>query len=448
MTFTLKDVLKLIPKATAGDLKKLLDATSKELDFRKLKDYVEYVPDIIDDDLRDGVMRECESLNLPESVRKASSQWLSSTNEPYFFNDTDPIHHALDIFGLPFINKVKDIFNSKFNLNLDACLVLKYCSSSTSTSLHDDSEGALDQTQPICNLTVGDSRVIEFVAKGSHRPVCKITMKNRGVVIMWQGCQQELKHMVRGDSKKKKELRYSLSYRTLAKKSSIAPSSQVVTPSATSTPNTELPGAVSPVAVPKRHVCLIAGDSYAARLDTQKLGRNSVVVESVARGGAVMHHVMAQLKEYASSHKDTVVDKICISVGTNDIRYCNGVGHLRLKLKSLCFLIKDLFPSSKVYFQLLIPLPCLHSNDWNTNTKVMDFNRIIINECIFQKFCVMDAFAPFCAPRRDFWTPELRDYRFFKGNDIHPSVAKGMGVLAKLYIRAIHSKFFNPFVFQ
>ena len=131
-----------------------------------------------------------------------------------------------------------------------------------------------------------------------------------------------------------------------------------------------------------------------------------------------------------------------------NIRFNNDFSHLKLKFKSLCSTIKDIYPNSKVFFQLLIPLPCRHKNDWYTNSNVLNFNRIIVNECVFRKFYVMDAFTVFCAPRRNSSSPELRDPRYFVGSNIHPSEQKGMGILAKLYLRAIHNKFFDPFIFQ
>jgi hypothetical protein len=59
-----------------------------------------------------------------------------------------------------------------------------------------------------------------------------------------------------------------------------------------------------------KHVCLVAGESYAARLDPVKLGRNSVEVASVARGGANLNHVMDQLKDYKSKISSVIVDMI------------------------------------------------------------------------------------------------------------------------------------------
>ena len=173
-----------------------------------------------------------------------------------------------------------------------------------------------------------------------------------------------------------------------------------------------------------------------------------MVVESVAKGGSRLHQVIDQLKRFKSTNGDDIVDKICISVGTNDIRYCIHVWHLRAKFKYLCSLIEELYPTSKVFFQLLIPLPCINKNDWHTNSNVLDFNRLITNECVFRRFHILDAFGVFCTPYRDLSSPELRNPRLFVGSNIHPSESKGMGILAKLYLRALHSKYFDPFTFQ
>ena len=195
-------------------------------------------------------------------------------------------------------------------------------------------------------------------------------------------------------------------------------------------------------------MCVIAGDSYAARLDAEKLGRRQKEVKNIAKGGSQLHNVIGQVKAFAAANSDTVVEKLCVSVGTNDIRYCQNVGELRPKLKSLCSYVSELFPGCKVYFQLLLPLPCRHKNDWVTNRKVIDFNRILINECIYRKFHVLDAFKAFSSPFHNPWSPELRNNQLFTGSDIHPSKSRGMGVLARLYLGALHSKYFDPFVLQ
>ncbi len=446
-----------LANSSTKDLEILLSNIQKELHARKLSDLVEYVPNFVNDDLGNELFQECESLNLSnDNPRKAASQWLSPLDEPYIYPDSNPIHHAKDIKQFHAMSKAIDTLNNRFNCNVDSCLILKYTTSATATSLHADDEDCFDKTQPICNITLGCSRTIEFVSNGTGKKVQEILMEDKSLVLMKPGTQQALKHRVRGEgSVRKTQLRYSLSFRSLAKKAPSSLQSASVSqklhlvPQPTIASSPSLPAAITAVSTPERHICLIAGDSYSARLDPQKLGRNHVDVVNIARGGARMHHVISQLKDFKEQNDEVIVDKLCISVGTNDIRYCiNGTRHLSSKFKSLCSTIKELFPHAKVYFQLLLPLPCRNSHDWQTNTNVMSINRIIFNECIFRKFHVMDAFRAFCSPRREFRSPELRDSRLFVGRNIHPSEAKGIGVLASLYIRAIHSKYFDPYTYQ
>ena len=70
------------------------------------------------------------------------------------------------------------------------------------------------------------------------------------------------------------------------------------------------------------------------------------------------------------------------------------------------------------------------------------------NECIYRRFYYIDAFYPFTKFNRHWGEPYARFERLFEKQGIHPNPEKGMGVLARFYIRALHSKFFNPRVFQ
>ena len=78
----------------------------------------------------------------------------------------------------------------------------------------------------------------------------------------------------------------------------------------------------------------------------------------------------------------------------------------------------------------------------------MDFNRILFNECVFRRFFFMDVFYSFTKFKRRFSEPVKRFDPLFESNGIHPNPQKGMGVLARIYIRAIHSRYFNPYIYQ
>ena len=151
----LKDILAQLPSASLKDLTELAAAAEKELQFRRMKELVEYVPNTLDNSLRDRVLIECDSMNFGDCNRKAGSQWLSTTDQPYIYTDSNPVHKAVDIKRFPAICEAMGLFNERFQTNNDSCLVLKYTTSTTSTREHADNESNLDLSQPICNITIG-----------------------------------------------------------------------------------------------------------------------------------------------------------------------------------------------------------------------------------------------------------------------------------------------------
>ncbi len=74
MQLSLNDILKQIPSASTDDLQKLLDATSKELEFRKLRHYVEYVPEVLDISLGDQVIKK-GFITMDQPYQRALYLW-------------------------------------------------------------------------------------------------------------------------------------------------------------------------------------------------------------------------------------------------------------------------------------------------------------------------------------------------------------------------------------
>ena len=453
----IQEIFNYLPSASTADLNAILCAVKEELPKRKedLSDLVDFAPDFCPDGkLLARVWDECQSLELSPNRNKAPTQWISPVDEPYIYSDSNPIHHAKDIDNFKAIKELLAQVNSCNLITgpLDACLVIKYNSHQSSLKPHADDEPCIDQSKTICAFTLGCERTIEFFTKSNKAKLVKqIRMEDNSLVVMRPGAQQKLKHCVRSEPSDKagkadgnKQLRYSLSFRALAKKAS-APTST------TTPPPKPVHSEATPaqVASPKKNICLIAGDSFAARMDKTLLGKKKLVVKNVAVGGSKIYKVKQQLVDFAKSNSDTVVNKIIISVGTNDIRNCkNGINHLRGPFKELCSTISELFPNSKVYFQSLLPLPVKHKHDWYTNDLVIDFNRVIYNECVYRHFYYINAFWPFTKYSRKWGEPITRFDSLFEDGGIHPHPEKGIGVLARMYMRALHSKFFNPCVFQ
>ena len=432
----LKNILPSISTTPTKDLIKLVKAVEVELLEREK--FVEYIPNICDKDTLISIWSECKALKLPDNSRKSSSQWLCPVNIPYIYPDTNPVHNPVDITLFPGISKLLDQLNSdsRFVGPLESCLVLKYSSNSASLSPHADDEVCMDQLKSICNFSIGATHTLEFFEKYGNKPgaagkaVKSVEMENNSVVHMKPGTQQILKHMVRKAEPlqdNRDEQRFSLSFRSLAafRKSSAPDFSPRSSDSSIiderSTPVTEQR------AVNKQHICLIIGDSYAAKLDVKRLGKGYLCAKNIATGGAKIDQVTKQLVDYIESNPDVIVDKLLVSVGTNDIRYCKeGINHLRGPLKLCCTKIKELCPNSRVYFQNLLPLPCLNLYDWNTNTNVLEFNRLIFNECGYRKFHCMNAFEKFAMPCYNRWCPHIRRDDLFEEKGIHPSPERGV----------------------
>ena len=451
----LQQILNHISVASTAELHQILSAVQNELPKREGHscNYVEHIEDFCaDTELLDFLWAECESMDLG-SKKKVATQWLSSNKDPYIYPDSTPVHKAKNIKEFPNINKLLSLVNESSEVTgpLDSCLILKYNSHQSSLTLHADDEPTIDQNKSICSFSIGCDRTIEFYEKSSKpKLVKKARMTNNSLVVMRPGTQQHLKHCVRAEPRSSSsvgsQVRYALSFRAVKK--ILAPTGLREEQNLSPVQVTDQgPVLVSPQ--PRKRVCLIAGDSYAARMDVEKLAKGKVVVENIAEGGSKMDKVQKQLEDYKASNPGKDVTKIIVSVGTNDIRNCiNGVNHLRGPLKNLCTKITDLYPGSAVYFQALLPLPLKDLQDTRTNRTVLDFNRLIYNECKYRHFYLIEAFFPFCKFSRRRNEPHSRFDKLFERGGIHPNPEKGMGVLARMYIRALHSKYFNPCVFQ
>ena len=411
-------------------------------------DLVEHVPiiDGLDDTLADNIMTELESLNLKSSSRKAMTKWLSPTSKAYNYGNV--VNNPIPISGLPNICKLLSIINShpSSTHDLDACLVTCFSSAKCSLSLHKDNEELMSPDSSICTVSFGAPRELEFVVDGKFDSKGKKDLSadfsfpatNRTMNIMKPGAQSVMKHRVRqGKSVSgSSNVRYSLSYRKLAK------SEEELSPVGTPTASPSQKVKKDP---PKKNITLIAGDSFAARLDAGKLGKGKQDVRNIAKGGSKISTVQQSLEDFYSSNPTLNVKNLFISIGANDIRYCTGgIKHLKNAICDLMKSINKLFPTAKVYVQSLIPY--LHNSPSYRvgRDNIMRMNSLIFDLCSRFKLFYLDVFPAFLGAR------DYRNEKLFptfdsvkKSYDIHPN-ARGNGVLASFYIYYIHSKRFNP----
>ena len=424
--------------------------TKRNIDFDQ---YVEVIKDFIPKDHFDVAVRaEVESLGLLKKTNKPQTKWLSSDSRPYCFSDNQNLKHpANDIRQYPAICDLMKRVNSdpRTTKNADAALLIVYNSNHANIDYHDDGERIIDSNSSISTVTFGSTRDINFCNHSLRPRIAQHTVQcgNHDLMIMKPRCQENLVHKVSPGDRTVLEgddLRIVISFRKLVPDAATDPEVSFDT-----SENVSQVEGVQDVPAPPTRVTLMAGDSFSAKLDAQKLGRmGKKTVVNLSKGGATIKDVSQQLDFYflSDDHQNTIAEKVFICVGANDIRSCgvNGVRHLKSPLVSLVDQIKRTFPTALIWLQCLLPLPLQHQYSVKN---VEQYNKLLLEVCSYKKvYFLGDLFRKFlvfnlmrgCYLRRE--SLFMHNYK----DNIHPNKL-GLSILASYYIRIIHSgPRFNP----
>ena len=428
-----------------------------------ISELVEHVPDLaLDPVLSEGILAELESLHFKGPAKKVTTQWISPSSDSYNYGSI--VNKPIPIDKFPNILKLRDIVNQhpSSTSDMDACLVSCFPTYKASLSLHKDDEELISQTSSICTVSFGAPRSLEFVLDGKKKngrndlsADLSLPATNGSMNVMKPGSQFLMKHRVKaGHYAPGGSIRYSISFRKISLPSESLMSESSVQPipitpipkkSTASLPKntTSLPKNTTSCSLPKKNIVLVAGDSFPARLDAKRLGKGKKEVRIIAKGGRKITEVQKSIETFVVQNPTLVVQKLFISIGTNDIRNCmNGIKHLKNAVCDLMKSINKLFPSATVYFQAIPPLH--HNGCYYTAGNVLSMNNLIYSLCSrFRVYYIniFDAFLDRQGLRNSRLFPEYDSVRNLY--DIHPN-SKGMGVLAKFYIFLIHSRWFNP----
>ena len=397
------------------------------------------------------VFADVTELGLFKKSNKPLTQWLSLDSRDYCFSDNPRLKHpAKDITKYQGICKLMDLVNkeSSTTQNADAALVLVYNNNNAGIGFHNDGEKLIDTNSSISTVSFGSSRSIEFCGRGKWPRIAEhsIEVCNHDLMVMKPGCQEHLVHKVCPGStgQQPDDWRVVISFRKL---SPIANEDSVADPDVSFdkiTPPEKKEEEKEKVQPPVR-VSLIAGDSFTAGLDAERLGRKKRAnVINLSKGGATIQGVINQLNEFYTSNgnENVIVNKVFICVGANDIKNCrdDGIRHLKSPLVHLSKQVRLLFPDADVWFQNLMPLPLQHEFSIRN---VQEYNKLVYEVCSFTKSYFLDIFEKFLS--LDYRTGNY--YRceslFVNTSNVHPN-KRGLGVLAKSYLRLIHSNRFNP----
>lgn len=465
-----------IKKASLSELKKLQSSVStkiNELSNAKTvfnhSEYVTHVDFIItEEELLSGALAEVRSLSF--NPDKLDSAWINMVDEQYIFNGCNTKKPVQLMSKFPCIMAIMNYLNASGHTtgDLNSCLVTRYPNGFSKLNWHSDDESTqIKQSSSIASFTLGETRFLQIRKKLSHklkkRKATKIPileeyeMRQGSVTIMNPGCQSVLEHRVPASSEGAKSgVRFSLSFRHFIggdEASSCSDdyfSGEEFSPTMPALPSSDTEDVSPAKVIPSPHspapkcktlpsAILMAGDSFMQGLDPEKLKKGkSLNIFNLARSGQTIKQVKRSLVNFSENNgAEYQVRKVLLCAGTNDIRHFNdkGVYYLKSSIDDLIKTAKDLFPSAVIYFQSLIPLPV--NNRPFIVEDIDQLNKIIYEACVRKRCYMIDAMSEML---NEYY---VRNPALFKRNNIHPN-SNGYSVLAKLYLKAIHSKRFNP----
>ena len=168
-----------------------------------VKDYVEYCPDFVEVVDKKPIMNEIEELKIGINSKpgKVSNKFLSYYDEPYSWDSFDGpvVLNPLDLNQFPQIQSLLNKINSEYNCELNSVLISRYKCGKAGIRYHDDDELQMDPSQPICVVSFGVNRRIEFALKSEDLRRSKLSLNphDRSIYIMKPGCQSYFLHRVR-----------------------------------------------------------------------------------------------------------------------------------------------------------------------------------------------------------------------------------------------------------
>ena len=406
-----------------------------------INDFITYVPNFIDksdDILKGGLIADALKLGIKgRKMNKVYTKWIGNMDYSY-----GKVHHPKNPLdnSLPFIKELMAKVNNDSRCGTPrSCFVAYMPSGQAYINPHADDEDILDHDSPICVISIGVDRLINFLDADGHTVLKSISAEDCSMYIMKAGCQQLFRHAVPASDDPCGE-RFVFSFRTEIPPESengdrLDPNTSSSTETVEQYRDNDISfGTFNPV-LPRKKVSLILGASIIKGLIPDKLGKGDNECYVRARGGSRLPKITKELDDFYGEHGDKDVGKVFVSAGINDIRYCrDGVRHLRSQITNLIERIRTYFPRAKIYFQSVLPV-FIENKYIVGNT--LNFNKMLYEICLEKRCFYLDIIRRFLSPFGGVRNESLYSDR------VHLN-KYGLAVLARVYILHINRDRFNP----
>ena len=431
-----------------------------------------------DDVLVASIQADLESLDIKRPTSGTSALWLSPDDQSYSWGTKNGTitNNPVSFDKAPAIKQLLDRINVNLGLDLNSCLVTLFKNGRSSIRLHHDDEPEMDPSAPICVLTVGEGRQVDFLSRyqsATEAPLLSIKPKEGSLYVMESGCQEWFKHRVPATAVSV-GLRFSLSFR---KKISATPEliiqpaelvvpqagqhdavgdtvpspvktiikmfddkagttaalSPIETPPVTST--SKVP--VYEIELPKRKsTTVLFGTSLTASLHLNKisLNRGRKFVNVSQRGAKIPDIERIVDNFYLVNPSANDVDKVILAFGTNDIKFeTGGVKKFKDPIINLIKKTKFYFPDAIILVQCTLPMRNLY---WYTCENFCGFNDILRGVCFNYNCVYIDCF-------HDFLSRDRFDHNRNLYNDIFHLNYWGRNILCHWISKVCNSNSFN-----
>ena len=461
---------------------------------RDVGEFVEYSPErFIDADTECLLQAELESLNFNRKARhdRVQNVFISSATGSYDWSRVK--NNSKDMEKFPVIQSIMEKINSKRDCTLNSVLVSYYRTGDVCVSLHHDGEVTMNPNQPICVLSLGAERKVEFVnnCHPSYQTSLALTPESGSLYVMKEGTQQYFRHRVRKDKRIKFE-RFSLSFRCFLPETAVESPVELICESQTtvdcktseevmstpirpsmSTPKYDIskdkpqdgyspyPGhrddtvrsshfSTGPNPNPNEKLCLIFGSSITEGVVGERMSKGNRTVINLSSSGFGIRDVHRAVMDFTVESPDILhkVDKIIINIGTNEIKgfncYAKNVADsFWSPLSKLVQCIKCHFDKAQIIFRSVLPIRLWYK--YNAES-VHLFNELLINVCKTYGCIFYDCFRMFLDEYNNDINWDLYQYSW-KGNRFNLGIHlndRGLGVLCRALKYAVNHNIHNP----
>lgn len=397
----LHDLLKC-KKILAGAIDAAYAKHKEEVLAADVEHYVEYNNNFIPPDSVEFAQLEAELelLKIKGKKSETNTSWLTTTNQPYTWKNQrgkEFVNNPVDITQSKYINQLMLDLNKKHDLDLNSCLVTYYKDGKSAIRLHNDGEDSMDSTQPICVVSVGAVRQIDFLHQYQHfeeEPMLSLNPESGSLYLMNVGCQQIYRHRVKADHSIKED-RYSLSFRrrivpgekgapniaNITKSTSLKSNSStnLLSKSNNQSDNNTSISDINSHRI-KRRTSVLFGTSITSTVIGKRLGHGGRQCINVSRSGAKIGDISDMVDDFKFNNPAACdVEKVIFSFGTNDVKYKHkGIGNFRQPIIELIEKTNRYFPGCIIYIQCVLPIGVIQSY---TAANVLAFNDILRDIC-------------------------------------------------------------------